>query len=412
VKKADVEGFGQNEMTSSTESTAWTVRPPAGWDAVAKICEIVFADLDGLTDRTNSKITRDIGAFGPGVSPMTAEDLRWSTSKNIAGLLQGIAERRGPEVEEISFRRLVGQRSARRALPLEALVEAFRIGFVEVWSTLVDQALRAGGDAPTLLLEGGSRIWQWMLATSDSLAEGYNTELTRRHASEARATAHFLEELVRDPASAECRSLASEIGLDPDQSFRILATAGPAGAEDTAGALTSSMALQGGTVRTSQRGRAVVIVSQGIVREGIDRALRQSSISAPVGVGLEWHGLEGARTSLVEAELALDLATARGRSCHFEDDWFPALGHAHRRSVERLLGPGLDIASAKDHLADAIRAFAGSGFSVAEGARRLGVSANAFRYRLTRWEALTGWNPWTHDGLTRSLTALEFARDS
>lgn len=389
----------------------WSARPPEGWEAVAEVCRSVFDALPVLTDRINAKITAEIPEFAPAVSPMKPIDLLWSTSRNIAGILHGIAENRGPGEDEISFRRLIGKRSAARGLPLDALIESFRIGFLEVWATLVDEALREDGRSPVLLLKGGSGVWQWMVVTSNALADAYTTEISRRQASEMRATAHFVEELLRDPASPACRALASEIGLRPDAPIRMLTVVGPSGADDVGRALIDAMQHLGATVKSAQRGRATIVVSQDIDGDSIDKVLADMPEAILVGVGLEWLGLEGARTSLREAELALEVAVARRRSCRFEDDWFRAIGLSYGDSIERLLARGIGIASSKTYLVDAVRMFAESGFSVAEGARRLGISPTAFRYRLTRWESLTGWSPWTHDGILRSLVAFDFASE-
>lgn len=397
-------------VTEMRSLPAWSACPPEGWEPVADVCVRVFEGLPALTARINERIVRDVAAFDPTVSPMTGDDLTWSTSRNISGLLHGIAEDRGPGQEELSFRRIIGQRSAMRALPLDALVDAYRIGFLAVWETLVAATLEAGGSAPTLVLQSGSKIWQWMLSTSAALADGYNAELNRREASEMRATAHFVEEIVRAPESPDCRRLAIESGFDPDGDFRVIAIVGPASAEDGTRALVAALQRNRSIARSVQRGRATVVVAQNATRGAVDDALSNLPPDVPVGVGLKRAGLLGARASIFESERALEAAIARGRIQHFEDDWFSVIALTQRESLEPILSRGIEVARSSPHLASAVSAFVESGFSIATGARSMNLSANAFRHRLTRWHRLTGWSPWSRDGIVHSLAALELVR--
>lgn len=387
----------------------WTARPPGGWEPVAAVCRAVFGDLPSVAERINAAITREVADFQGPASVFSPDDLRWSTSRNVAGFLHGVAEHRAPSEEELSFRRLIGQRSAIRGSALQPLLTAFHIGYRELWSILVEQASRTGGRAPALLLAGGSTIWQWMLATTNAVTESYQQELARREAFEARATAHFIEAIAQDPSSDECAALAKELGFGPAGRFRVLALAGPIGSGDVARTMVSALLASQATATHAQRGRTALVIVQGIGAPALEAALAMCPGDAPVGVGLEGEGLEGARSSMIEAEWALDLAMLRRRACHFDEDWFPAIMLSHRSSVERMLAPGVSVAASKPHLADAVRVFANAEFSVAESARQIGISQNSLRYRLTRWHELTGWSPWSYDGLTRSVMALELA---
>lgn len=400
-------------MTNAESTTApaseWNVDVPPGWEPVAGICRAVFRDLPHVTNRINAAITQEIPEFAPAESVFTARDLAWTTSRNTASFLRGIAENRGPTADEMAFRRMIGQRSALRGFPFQPLIASFHIAYRELWSMMVEHAAAIGGRAPMMLLGEGSTIWRWMHATTSSIGEGYNQETARREAFATRAAAHLIDAIAQDPASDECASLAIELGFRPQARFRMLALVGPIASVDTAESIASAIRRRGGVTVSAQRGRNAVILTQGAALDLIDESLPRRDDPAPIGVGLERHGLQGASASLIEAERALALAVLRGGVCRFEDDWLPAIALAHRDSIEPMFESGIQTATFKPHLADAITAFARSGYSVAEGARSLRLSQNSFRYRLTRWRSLTGWDPWTHDGLTRSLIALEFS---
>ncbi|HEX6448754.1 MAG TPA: helix-turn-helix domain-containing protein, partial [Trebonia sp.] len=55
---------------------------------------------------------------------------------------------------------------------------------------------------------------------------------------------------------------------------------------------------------------------------------------------------------------------------------------------------------------DAVRAYAQHGFSITAGAQALSIHPNTMKYRLDRWERLTGFDPRTLDGLLRSLLGI------
>jgi PucR-like helix-turn-helix protein/diguanylate cyclase with GGDEF domain len=395
--------------TESSLTAGWCPRPPAGWEPVAAVCGSIFGNLSAVTERIVAAITSELPEFRQPVSVLSSEDLRWATNRNVAGFCRGLAERRPPHEEEIGFRRLVGRQSAIRDLSLDALIASFHVSYRELWSLLVEEAEDAGGAASSQLLEGGSIVWEWMLATTQAVTEGYHHERAQRQALEARASAHFIETLVQDPTSDECVSLAEELGFRPDGTFRVLALAGPVASENAARTIVVSLKSAGATTIHTQRGNTAVIVAQGVIAYALKRALVAAGENTQVGTGLEGEGLTGARSSLFEAERALGLAVLRGRPCRFEDDWFSAILVSHRESLGRMLSSGMRTAGSHPHLADAVRAFADAAFSVAESARRLDLSQNSVRYRLRRWKDLTGSDPLTYEGLIASMMSLELA---
>jgi hypothetical protein len=386
---------------------SWDVTPPQGWEPVAELCRKIYEDRDNLTEHINSRIQRELHEFTPAESVITSSDLTWSTGRGVENFLRGVAECRSPASDDLAFLRLIGERSAVRGLPLEPLISSFQLGFQELWSALTGLAMRSGGAAPVLLLERGSIVWERLVATTSALAEGYKAEVERREAFETAATSHFIEALAQDPTSEETRALAKEIGFSPEGLFRVIEIGGPIGTRDVARAFAIRLQASGAIATAAQHGRVALVIMQGAEPRSLEDVLASGVAGSTVGVGTEARGLDGALDSMLEAERAREVAVFQGRTTRFEDDWLMTVAMSQRSSVERLLDRGLRIAATKPHLTAAVRAFAGSGFSVAEGARALRISANSMRYRLTRWRTLTGWDPWTFDGLARSLVALD-----
>jgi sugar diacid utilization regulator len=245
-----------------------------------------------------------------------------------------------------------------------------------------------------------------MHATVNAVAEGYDTEGARLEAVETRATEDFIELLAREDAGSS--AVAERLGFKPDAGFRVVALIGPAGSLEVARAIASAVEQRGGVAKRAQRGASALVILQGIERAHLDEILARAPSGAAIGVGREVGTLADVRCSLEEAERALELSSTHERVCNFEDDWLLAAAMSGNGSVSRMLEPGMTVGKAHPHLAEAVRVFAES-LSMAEGARRLRVSHNSFRYRLMRWQTLTGWTPWTLDGLARSILALQMA---
>lgn len=385
----------------------WSVVPPPGWEPVAKVCRAMFDERDQITQHINDQIRREIAEFHEPTSVISRSDISWSTGGGVANFIRGVAECLPSREQNLEFQRLVGRRSAMRGLPLQPLIAAYEVGFRELWSMLARRA--AGGPASTVLLERGSIVWQRLVETTTAVAEGYKQEVARREVFESTATAHFLEALAQDPGAEETSVLARELGFRPEGTFTVVALGGPIAVSDTARSLSTALQARGAHASSTQRGRTAVVVIQLGNESALDAVLSTIPPTTAVAVGGAGEGLAGARLSFIEAERALELAVARKDLCRFDDEWLVASLLAHRASVERVLAPGLSIAASSPHLAAALRAFAREGFSVAASARALAVSPNSLRYRLTRWRTLTGWDPWTFDGLSRSLLSLDMA---
>jgi len=385
----------------------WSVVTPAGWGPVAEVCRAMFDERERITDHINEQIRQEIAEFHEGTSVISRSDISWSTGGGVANFLRGVAECRPTREDNLEFQRLVGRRSAMRGLPLPPLIAAYEVGFRELWSMLAHRA--TGGPAATLLLERGSIVWQRLVETTTAVAEGYKQEVARRMAFESTATAHFLEALGQEPGGEEAAVLARELGFDPQGPFRVVVLGGPIAVSDIARALAAAVQARGAHASSTQRGRTAVVIMQLGEEDALDDVLETIPPTTAVAVGGVGDGLAGAWLSFVEAERALELAVARKDVCRFDEEWLLATLVSHRASIERVLAPGVAVAQRKSHLVEALRAFSRSGFSVAESARLVGVSPNSLRYRLTRWRALTGWDPWTFDGLSRSMMAIDLA---
>jgi DNA-binding PucR family transcriptional regulator len=376
---------------------------PPGWEPVAEVAACVAGQIEELTARIVAGIEREIEAYRAGIVP--PEDLARSVASNLRVTLRGVAERRGPTPEEIEDRRPLGGRRAVQGIGVDALIQAYHIGFRELWAALVAAVPPQDPATATQLLTAATTIWQWTHEATAALAAEHAQTI---HTAEARALSarqRFLELLlVGDPARPEAEVLGRSLGFDPSAAFRATVLRSETGDLDAV-LLQRRLDALTGHHAVAVRGASAVVLSQETDATIVADAVHQVVPGATIACGAVRPGLTGARTSLEDAERTLPVTPSAG-TARFEDVWLWAtLGGASER-LEPFLATGRRVAADHPHLAQTVEAFATARFSVSEAARRLGLHANTVAYRLDRWAELTGWDPRSFPGLSHSLAAL------
>ncbi|MEX1178942.1 MAG: helix-turn-helix domain-containing protein [Nitriliruptor sp.] len=379
------------------------VAVPTGWREVARIARRVSRDLEPLTERIVSCIQAEIPAYVPGAVPRA--DVEGSVVRNVEMILVGVAERRRPTDDELIIRRELGVRRALQGLPVDALIQAYHVGYRELWLALVRALPEGDARATTQLLEAATVVWSWVHDVTDAIATAHAQTTRRLEARVIGARQRFVELLVAgDLDDVEAGRLGRSLGFDPGEAFRVTVLRGAADDHDAV-ELQRRIEDLAGQHAAVARGHLVVVVSQGGDPAAVLATARGVVPQATSATGYERVGLRGARASLVDAELTLEV-TEEAADGTFADAWLWATLSGSQERLRGLLAHGVEIATKHPHLAEAVRAFGEHGFSVSEAARRLEVHANTVGYRLDRWVELTGWDPRTFPGLVRSLAAI------
>lgn len=376
---------------------------PPGWEPIAKIAERVAMDLPRRVGTTLRHIAEEIPPYRD-EDAVPPDDLRQSVERNLEMMLIGIAEHRGPTAEEVAVRRELGARRAIQGVPIDALIQAYHVGYRELWQTLVREVPPEDKALTTQLLTAATTVWQWIHEVTTAIAEAYGETVRSREAHVTGARQRFTELVIAgDLGGDEIRQLATAVGFDPHGTFVAAVTRPESVDGSEARQLQRRLGRSGGIHAAVQRGPVLVIVSQGVDTDAVVEAVQAVVPGAPLGVGAPRAGLDGARDSLGDAERAVALSFSG--PVRFEEAWLWAtvLRAGHR--LEPVLSDGVRVAAEHPHLAETVRVFADSGFSVSEAARHLELHANTVSYRLERWHQLTGWDPRGFDGLTRSLAA-------
>jgi hypothetical protein len=326
---------------------------------------------------------------------------------NLRAIIVGLAEHRAPTREELTVRRELGTRRALQGLPIDALIQAYHVGYRELWLALVSEVPDGDQRTATQLLTAATTVWQWVHEVTDAIAAAHASTVRTLEARAVGARQRFVELLAGgDLDGSEADRIGRSLGFDPDERFTVLAIRG---ASDDLDAVELQRELDPQPARHAvvARGPLVVVVCQGgSDASGAVAAARSVFPAAAIGVGATRPGLRGARASLEDAERTLGV-THDGEVAAFDEMWLWATLDGVAPRLEALLRPGSELAHSHPHLAQAVQAFAAAGFSATQAARDLSLHANTVTYRLDRWEALTGWDPRSFTGLARSLASLQ-----
>jgi hypothetical protein len=383
------------------------LRVPKRWEPIAKICRRVSDEADRVTERIVGCIEEEIPAY-QNRKGVPRPDLDDSVRRNIEMMFFGLAENRGPAASELKIRRELGHRRAMQGLPVDALLQAYHVGYRELWLELVAQAGREGRDAERLLLTAATTFWGWIHSVTEAVAEAYDETSHARERLASGMRQRFVELLVTgDIDSEEIGELARSLGFVTDGVFRAMCIRPGVFEGGEPARLQLELAGVHGVNQCLARGHEILIVSQEADVAEVEKTIRRALPSAAIGMGLARQGLAGARQTVIDGERALSVAARRRGTIRFEDDWFFALVLRSHDDLLAILGQGAAVARNHEQIAETVRCFATSGFSVSETARRMFIHPNSVTYRLDRWHQLTGWDPRDFSGILNSLAALE-----
>lgn len=380
---------------------------PDGWTAVADLCRTMLEQVPTIAEQITDEIVREV----PGYPEMGVprDDLALSVRRNAEDLLLGIAERREPTPEEIQRRADLGVRRATQGLPVDRLMQAFHVGYRELWQHLLALADDTDADLSAKLLQASTTMWVWTHTITDALGHSHAETLRSQALHAASLRQRFLQlVLAGDRGSEEAVTLARTLDFDTSAPFRahVARTAILEGAE--APRVQAGLRQLPGTQQVVPQGTRLVVLAQGRDGKATTNVLLQQLPEATIGTGLWRSGLDGARLSVGDAERAV-LLTDPSRAVDFEQAWPWALLAGDIDRVAPLLDTAVRTAADHPHLAEAVIAYAEGG-SIADAGRRLDVHPNTITYRLERWAELSGWDARTFNGLLRSVIALRIPR--
>jgi sugar diacid utilization regulator len=398
---------------------------------VGRILDALAADLDGIAEEMVATITSEISAYGRPLARAPVEDVRGHCAEHAALMVNAVREDREPRREELGFARRAAARRVRQGVPLEALLQAFRLGHRTVWDAIVRSAPNtpSGREAALSLARPAM---QHIDLVSTHVAESYLKEEQRLLATADRERRDLLENLLagRIPAPGDIPAAAA--GIEAHERLLVavtrLATPTPPDPNDlhrAADVLAARVATADAEPLVVVRhGEIVAVIPAGHrnadplarIRGAQTLLAERRAMQTRVGTGAPFAGLGGVAQGYAEAKQALLRTTAERSLISLEElstfDYLVATADPVAWQVAGRTSAALKEADPRrgDGLADTVMAYVECDLDVGQAAGRLGVHPNTVRYRLRRVAEVTGRDPSRFNDLVELATVIRMAR--
>jgi len=390
--------------------------------ALADVVARMRARTDELRSTLAARYRSEIAEYSTLDDEVLYQDVVAISIANLQVLLDNVENGLDLNDDQLEEFRESGARRVRQAVPLEAILHAYRLWGDVVWQAFLETAAvdRPAEREAALVIAG--RIIEHLNAVSTVVAQGYldeaqgfwgDREVVRRDVLSAVISGRGESRAVRDAAAA--------LGLHLTTSYLVILARKSETADETRRPVASRVALRRAvelmkeylkpwpsSVLVGLRHDEVVALYPIDHPKDLESAVGQAvALAAAIGpegfeVGVGgWHpGAAGVATSYGEAQEALTIAgrtRVRGRPVIFEDVLLDHVLRSNPKSNRMLtdaLTPLVDYDGKHDaQLVATLRAYMEAGFNITKSASALCVHPNTVVYRLKRIKDLTGRDP-------------------
>jgi sugar diacid utilization regulator len=395
-----------------------------GTAGVTEEIERVLAALerreDELAEAMLGAILGEIGSYDRPSGEALLADVREHCRLHVDLLMRSLRAGRDADRADLTFARDAAARRVHQGIPLDGLLQAFRVGHRTLWQAIVDEAAdSAAGHEAAIALAG--EAMEYIDLASTHVAEAYLRESGQLAELIQRRRRDLLENLLagRVPDDAETESLG--LGLERDAELLVAV----ASLQEAAEADDRALANASHSITASIGARALVVVRQdevaavlplgGKTPEAIGVALDIARVSAErehgirmlIGVSGVCRGLAEVGGRYLEAHQALRRSnTDRPVVSLSELSPFEHLVASVDRSTRRSIAMEAAPLTENDTgaLMETLRTYLDSDLDVSRTAEALYVHPNTVRYRLRRISDLTGLDTQRFSGLVELLT--------
>jgi putative transposase len=358
----------------------------ATWD------EAIQPVLDRLAARDEEVAggaLRELRSFLHSYRDFSDESLVASALRNSESVRRTLVARRLPPERDLWNAAVAAEERAQQGIAIQDVLNAYRLSLHHIRDFMVEAAI-AAETSPLVVVEMLQLIWDLGDAVTLRLAMVHRETEVEVARHDERQRAEFLRALVFGSAGpAEIRRLGPAYGLPPD--LRYIALRGRpaegAPASELARALTASARDHGY--------HAFVGVLEGDVVGVVQRQPVLERVAGTVGVGPA-ADLAALEPSFAVASRVLEVAERFGRPGVYgledlslrvavaaEDELGEVLQRRYLQPLEVLGGRAAEMR-------ETVAAFIEQGLNVKAAAVALAVHQNTVRYRLARFEELTG----------------------
>ncbi|EME19033.1 PucR family transcriptional regulator [Rhodococcus triatomae] len=373
------------------------------WRSVVEGVDAALARLDTITDDTVTRIRDELPDF---VLVPYAEH-RESVREQLRRRLVAFSERRAWDQEDLDEAQALAERRARQAIALDVVIRAYHVGDRELWRNLS----AAPGDVQVLLPELASLMLETLQAVTSTLARAHASETRARDRVQMAVSQRLIDLLnTHSPeAEAEASRLAEYLGFVVSGPFVALAYVREERGPHSVSELEPATFEKESVVARGGVDAVQVLVIQADDNRIVHIVESLTASTFRVGVGSRSTGIRGASRSLRQSQLALAGTSPHKAVSKFSEDWIVSCTLSLADLLDQHVLRVAEIANANRPLRDTVVAFSDSDMSITQCARTSHLHANTVVYRLGRWRELTGWDPRTFAGLTRSVTACALA---
>lgn len=357
---------------------AMSQSPPRS-ETLESVLTVLADSLPGLTNETCLQIYRDLTSYQGVVERETLES---SVARNLDIALHALRVGRAPTSDTLVQADTTAQERYDVGVPVEEIILGFRVSISLIHERFIDLGLSL--DLPVDAIIAGSRIlWN----VSDAFTTRVVTTYHDLEVNAALADAHRRAALVNDLLAGRWPSDPTVYSLDPQRRYAVVRC------EVAADANPEAVRRHLETTGSLGTAHALVVVDDGVCIGMV--AKRPDDLAVAIGIGPFVRPEEIPRSGRI-AEQALRLAHRLGRSgIQGLEELGWRLAATPRTDVGRLysdkfLAPMAHEGGFGQEMIDAVRAWLQHGLSIPRAADTLGVHVNTVRYRLRRYQDLTG----------------------
>ncbi|HEY1237477.1 MAG TPA: hypothetical protein VGE91_04015, partial [Solirubrobacterales bacterium] len=254
-----------------------------GTAGVKEEIERVLAELerreDALAESMLIAILGDIGSYGRPEGDALLTDVREHCRLHVDLLMRSLRAGHDPDRADLDFAREAAARRVHQAIPLDSLLQAFRVGHRTLWQAIVDEA-SDGPEGREAAIALAGEAMEYIDLASTHVAEAYLRESGQLAELTQRRRRDLLENLLAGslPDDAETETLG--LGLERDAD--LLVAAGSLDEPDETD--DHALAHAADAIAGSLGPRALVVVRQDEVAAVLPLAGRSPSA---IGVALD-----------------------------------------------------------------------------------------------------------------------------
>ncbi|MDO5669932.1 MAG: helix-turn-helix domain-containing protein [Corynebacterium sp.] len=346
-------------------------------------------DDESLVDTTVAQLLDTI----PGYGKVGPAPLAFSVRRNIALSIRIIRHGAEPTLDDVPEAHALANERLGQGVPLGSVLSGFRVSMIMILRRLI--ALAPEFDVPTdEVLECSTLLWSLADAFSTRATAVYRDREIARAVADSARRSEWIGNAVREGMEASelmwgaaMYNVPTDVPLRAVAAFSTLATGAPAEPLLVAWAERSGLRLL-----TSVQSSIIVGILIGELREGAQQEAKQGMV---IGLG-QPELLSELHASFSSATLALRAAEQVGEEGLVDLEnlsWRLAI-HTCPEATDllkrRYLDPLRGVGEFRTELLESVRAYLEHRMNIPAASRSIPVHVNTLRYRLRRFEELTG----------------------